>query len=64
MLWRKKLYVEWRDYKPRIYTTWKDCKQQVKRFSDAQHKDFKSIEEAKLYLEVRILSLSKTAWDI
>jgi hypothetical protein len=46
----RKVYAVRRGYVPGIYYRWSDCELQVKGFSGARYKDFKSIVEAKEWL--------------
>lgn len=39
---------------PGIYNTWDECEMQVKYYSGARYKSFKSIEEAKKYMEAEL----------
>lgn len=47
----KKYYAVRRGKQRGIYTTWADCKKQTEGYPYAEHKSFKTYEEAKKYLE-------------
>ena len=41
-----KYYVVWKGHKPGIYSSWNDCEKQIKGFTGAIYKAFKSKEQA------------------
>lgn len=47
-----KYYVVRRGYRPGVYLSWTECKVQVDGFRGAEHKSFKSYEEAEHYVSV------------
>ena len=52
--WRyKKVYVVRRGCRPGLYLSWAECEQQVKGFSGARYKSFKSWSEAEEWLHAR-----------
>ncbi|MFA5575063.1 MAG: ribonuclease H family protein [Brumimicrobium sp.] len=44
---KHKYYVVWQGYEPGIYNSWEECQLQIKGYSDARYKSFKTLEEAK-----------------
>ena len=46
-----KLYAVRKGFKPGVYRSWKECERQVKGFSGAVYKSFKTLAEAKTFLE-------------
>lgn len=54
----RKVYAVRKGVRPGIYSSWEECERQVKGFSGAEHRAFKSQEEAELYLGFRILNVS------
>jgi viroplasmin and RNaseH domain-containing protein len=50
----KKVYAVRRGYVHGLYSTWPDCEIQVRGYSGAQFKSFKSLEEAEAYLRYRV----------
>ena len=46
-----KYYAVKKGKNPGIYTTWDQCKQEVQGYSGALYKSFKSLDEAKAYLD-------------
>ena len=53
-----KYYVVWIGRKPGIYDNWKDCERQVKGYSGAKYKSFKSKSDAEFALN------DLTRWDV
>lgn len=46
----KQFYSVSRGYRPGIYVTWEECEQQVKGYSGARHKSFRSYVEAERFI--------------
>lgn len=47
----KKVYVVRKGHKPGIYNNWAECQKQTHGFSGAEFKSFKSMDEAKAYMD-------------
>ncbi len=47
----KKVYAVRKGRKPGIYQTWAECQKQISGFSGAEYKGFRTMEEAKAYVE-------------
>lgn len=43
---KNKFYVVWKGHRPGIYTDWKECEKQIKSFTAAVYKSFKTKEQA------------------
>lgn len=43
---KKKYYVVWQGHQPGIYESWSACQQQIKNYSQAKYKSFKSLKAA------------------
>ena len=48
----KKFYAVKNGKTPGIYETWDECKENVSGFPGAEYKSFKTLEEAKEFMEV------------
>lgn len=48
----RKYYVVRGGHRPRTYLSWPECKSQVDGFGDAEHKSFKSYQEAEYYVGI------------
>lgn len=47
----KKVYVVRKGHKPGIYNTWAECQKQTHGYSGAEFKSFKTMDEAKTYMD-------------